>query len=226
MPADQTLGLKYTSCILAKYVTAKGNNVIRPYTPVSDINETGAFRLIIKRYETGKFGNHIFGLKLGDTVSFQGPIPKYPYSANQHKQLGLIGGGSGITPLYQLIHAVDSNPADKTTVHLFYGNVSENDIILKKELEDIAAKKPEQFKFHFFVDKAGPSWKGQSGFITKEYIEKNMFSPSDENVKVFVCGPPPLYNAASGNKVSPTDQGELTGFLKELGFSKDQVYKF
>ncbi|VVT51411.1 uncharacterized protein SAPINGB_P003087 [Magnusiomyces paraingens] len=226
LPAGEKLGLTPTSALLAKYVTAKGNNVIRPYTPVNDLDDIGTFKLVIKRYETGKFGNHIFALKNGDTVAFQGPIPKYPWTANKHAEVGLIGGGSGITPLYQLIHAIDKDPADKTKVHLFYGNVTDNDIILKKELEEVAAKNPEQFKFHFFVDKASDSWKGETGYITKEYLEKNLFASSADNVKVFVCGPPPFSKAISGPKVSPTDQGEVEGALKDLGFSKDQVFKF
>ena len=45
-------------------------------------------------------------------------------------------------------------------------------------------------------------------------------------IKVFVCGPPPLYKAISGTKTSPTEQGELSGILKELGYSQEQVYKF
>jgi len=50
--------------------------------------------------------------------------------------------------------------------------------------------------------------------------------PESENIKVFVCGPPPMYKAISGGKKSPSDQGELTGYLKDLGYSKDQVFKF
>lgn len=32
--------------------------------------------------------------------------------------------------------------------------------------------------------------------------------------------------AHAGAKVSPKDQGEVKGILKELGYSKDQVFKF
>lgn len=226
MPDNSVLGLSLTSALLAKYVTEKGNNVIRPYTPVSDFEVPGSFKLVIKRYPTGKFGNHIFGLGINDRVSFKGPIPKYPWTANKHKEVALIGGGSGITPLFQLIQGISKNPEDKTKVHLFYGSVSEDDILLKNELLAIQKKNPKQFKFHFFVNEAGSDWKGQTGYITKAYLEANLFAPSDDNVHVFVCGPPPLYNAISGPKISPTDQGELVGALKDLGFTKEQVFKF
>jgi cytochrome-b5 reductase len=64
------------------------------------------------------------------------------------------------------------------------------------------------------------------GFITKELLKTVLPEPKSENVKVFVCGPPGLYKAVSGPKVSPSDQGELDGYLKDLGYSKDQVFKF
>ena len=35
-----------------------------------------------------------------------------------------------------------------------------------------------------------------------------------------------MMKAISGDKVSPKDQGELAGVLKEAGYTKDQVYKF
>ena len=47
--------------------------------------------------------------------------------------------------------------------------------------------------------------------------------PKDGNTKIFVCGPPGMYNTVSGPKKSPTDQGELTGILQKLGYDKDQV---
>lgn len=35
-----------------------------------------------------------------------------------------------------------------------------------------------------------------------------------------------ICRAISGDKVSPKDQGELSGVLKDAGYTKDQVYKF
>jgi cytochrome-b5 reductase len=32
-----------------------------------------------------------------------------------------------------------------------------------------------------------------------------------------------MYKAISGGKKSPTDQGELSGILEKLGYTKDQV---
>jgi len=76
------------------------------------------------------------------------------------------------------------------------------------------------------IDSSTNAYSRGSGHITKELLQKVIPSPSESNIKVFVCGPPGLYKAISGNKKSPSDQGELDGMLKELGYSKEQVYKF
>jgi NAD(P)H-flavin reductase len=39
----------------------------------------------------------------GTAVPFKGPISKFTYQPNQWDAVGLIAGGSGITPMYQLI---------------------------------------------------------------------------------------------------------------------------
>lgn len=170
--------------------------------------------------------NHIFDLKPGQQLSFKGPIPKYPWAANKHEHITLIAGGTGITPMYQLIRAIFNNPNDNTKVSLVFGNIAEKDILLKEELEKIENEYPQRFRAFYTLDQPPESWKYGKGFITKDLLKTVIPDPKSENIKIFVCGPPPLYKAISGPKVSPTDQGELSGILKELGYSQDQVYKF
>ena len=43
---------------------------------------------------------------------------------------------------------------------------------------------------------------------------------------VQVCGPPPLMKSISGDKAEDKSQGPLTGILKDLGYTSEQVYKF
>ena len=63
--------------------------------------------------------------------------------------------------------------------------------------------------------------------MTKELLKTVLPEPKEgDKIKIFVCGPPGMYKAISGMKKSPMDQGELDGILKELGYDKEQVYKF
>ncbi|GME93528.1 unnamed protein product [[Candida] boidinii] len=224
---DQVSGLIVASCLLTKFVTPKGSNVIRPYTPISDVNDKGEIQFVIKRYPDGKMSNHIFDLKENDTLSFKGPILKWKWEENQFREITLIGGGTGITPLYQLIHKILTNPNDNTRISLIYGSTSPEDILLKGELDSLAQTHPQQFSIDYFVDKAptGTEFNGKVGYITEEDLKKSLFGPSKDS-HVFVCGPPPLYKAISGNKVSPSDQGEVTGILANLGYTKEHVFKF
>lgn len=63
------------------------------------------------------------------------------------------------------------------------------------------------------------------GYVTAELLKTKLPSPKlGDDIKIFVCGPPGQVSAISGPKKG-FEQGELGGILKELGYTKDQVYK-
>lgn len=226
LPEDHKIGGKTAFMVLFKHTNEDGKDIIRPYTPISAPETVGSATFVIKSYPNGKMTQFLHHLKDGDQIECKGPIQKYDLQPNMHKKIGLLGGGTGITPLFQILQEIANDPKDTTKVDLFYGSNTPEDVLIKEEVEALIAKKPGQLKVTYFASKADDDWKGEKGFITKEFLEKNLFKASEENVKVFVCGPPPLYKALSGNKKSPSDQGELTGALKDLGFKKEQVFKF
>ena len=191
------------------------------------IETKGYLELIVKKYEGGPMSTHMHDMVPGQRLYFKGPLPKYPWEANKHNHVALIAGGTGITPMFQLARKIFSNPDDKTKVTLVFGNVTEEDILLKTEWEDLENTYPQRFRAFYMLDKPPKSWPaGGAGFIGKDLLKTVLPEPKEDNIKIFVCGPPGLYKAISGPKVSPKDQGELTGILKELGYTKDQVYKF
>ncbi|XXH05976.1 hypothetical protein Hte_012420 [Hypoxylon texense] len=230
---DQVSGMAVASALLTRYQYEGQKPVVRPYTPTSDEgkfflprNAKGYIELVVKKYPNGPMSTHLHEMIPGQRLDFKGPLPKYPWTANKHDHIALIAGGTGITPMYQLCRAIFKNPDDKTKVTLVFGNVSEEDILLKREFEDLENTYPNRFRAFYVLNTPPKEWVGAKGFITKDLLKTVLPEPKSENIKVFVCGPPGLYKAISGNKVSPTDQGELSGYLQELGYSKDQVYKF
>jgi NAD(P)H-flavin reductase len=64
----------------------------------------------------GPMSSYIFSLKKGDTLELKGPIPKYKYEPNKDGKIGMIAGGTGITPMLQVIQRIFANPEDKTKV--------------------------------------------------------------------------------------------------------------
>ncbi|CAM8923207.1 hypothetical protein QQ045_021994 [Rhodiola kirilowii] len=223
------LGLDVASCLLTRAPLGQNDEgktkyVVRPYTPISPTDAKGYFDLLIKIYPEGKMSQHFASLKPGDVLQVKGPIEKLRYTPNMKKHIGMIAGGSGITPMLQVVEAIVKNPDDITQVSLIYGNVSPDDILLKQKLDLLAATHP-NFKVFYTVDSPTDNWKGGKGYISKEMAVKGLPHPSDDTL-ILVCGPPGLMNHVSGDKAKDRSQGELTGILKELGYTADMVYKF
>lgn len=232
LPNNEASLLPVASCLVVKSSNpdalqdAKGKPIIRPYTPISPPDKKGELTLLVKNYENGNASKHIHSLKEGDTLALKGPIPKFPYKKNEFEEIALIGGGSGITPLYQVVTHALSEKDNKTKFKLLFSNVTEKDILLKEEFDSLKQKFPDTFDVVYLVDQPSDTWKGLTGFINADVI-KNHVGPADkkEKIKIFVCGPPGQVAAVAGKKAG-MQQGELGGILKELGYSEDQVFKF
>jgi len=72
---------------------------------------------------------------------------------------------------------------------LIYANVTEDDILLRKELDALAHAHPDRFKVYYTLDKAPKGWTQGSGHVNKEMVIENM-PKTEEDVLVIVCGPP------------------------------------
>ncbi|WFD35810.1 cytochrome-b5 reductase [Malassezia cuniculi] len=227
-PAGTASGIVNTSALLmtGDVKDENGKPVVRPYTPIEPTDTKGHIDLLIKHYPNGKMTQYLKSLKVGDEVSLKGPIPKFPYKANQFNHIGLIAGGSGVTPIWQVVQAIASDKSDNTKVTVLYCNNKEEDILLRERFDKIA-KEDKRFEILYCLTEPSKGWTGFTGYITPEIIKKHLPSASNgDKIKVFVCGPPPQMKAVCGPKKSAQDQGELKGFLADLGYKAEQVFKF
>ncbi|KAG0228223.1 NADH-cytochrome b5 reductase 1 [Mortierella sp. GBAus27b] len=196
-----------------------GKEVSRSYTPTSSSDDLGHFVLCIKSYPQGNISKMFGELKIGDTINARGPKGQFNYTPNMCRAIGMIAGGTGLTPMLQIIRAIVKNPQDKTQVNLLFANVNETDILLKAEL-DLLAKKHPQFKVHYVLNNPPEGWTGSVGFVSSDMIKEHMPQPASD-IKVLLCGPPPMISA-------------MTKITQELGYDKanavsklpDQVFKF
>ncbi|KDE80174.1 NADH-cytochrome b-5 reductase [Aspergillus oryzae 100-8] len=159
-------GVTIASALLTKFKPVGAEKaVLRPYTPTSDEDQPGYLDLVVKVYPNGPMSEHLHSMNVDQRLSFKGPLPKYQWETNKHEHIALIAGGTGITPMYQLIRQIFKNPDDKTKVTLVYGNVTEDDILLKKELQDLENTYPQRFKAFYLLDKpprSGPAARATS----------------------------------------------------------------
>jgi|EP00427_Karlodinium_veneficum_P024887 cytochrome-b5 reductase len=230
----KALGLSTCACLLMKGVDgpsdAEGNSVIRPYTPVSTNAMLGKFELMVKVYPDGKMSQYLDALEVGKPMHFKhvGGNVKVQYPAFK-KEIGMIVGGTGITPMIQALHCVLGSSGDTSKVAMLYGSKTSKEILAKETLDAWTASYGDRFQVTHVLSEEpaeGSSWTGARGFITREMIEANFPKPESDCL-IFVCGPPPLYTIFSGPRDPPGQPpSELTGILKEMGYKTEQVIKF
>uniref|UniRef100_Q8J259 Nitrate reductase [NADPH] n=1 Tax=Tuber borchii TaxID=42251 RepID=Q8J259_TUBBO len=206
----QTLGLPVGQHLLIKIRDEKTGEVItRPYTPISSNTEKGVVHLLVKVYfdtptaPGGKMTQAMDRLQMGHTSSFKGPVGKLIYHGQGVVSLLdnrinvasflMICGGSGITPIFQVLRAVLSNPTDPTTCVVLDGNRTEEDILCREELDSFAATYPERCKIIHTLSKPSEGWQGERGRIGWDLIKQNYPRGSKGGKPLtLICGPEPL----------------------------------
>ena len=138
-------------------------------------------------------------LKEGDQIMSSGPRGKYEYKGNgefffknlkfirSFQKVSFIAGGSGITPIYQLLNNLKKS--DQTKWNLLFANKSEEDILLESNLQKLQKKIP-TLKISFTLEKPTASWKSYIGYVSDQMINENIPLPDEEDDHlIFVCGP-------------------------------------
>lgn len=202
------------------YLSAKvnGSLVVRAYTPVSSDDEQGYVDLVVKVYYKnptypagGKMSQYLDNMTIGDAIDFRGPNGLLVYKGNgqfsirpdkksepkikKFKHVAMIAGGTGITPMLQLIRRITADPSDNTKCSLIFANQTEKDILLREELEEVKRNYPDKLSLWYTLDKPPQDWSYSSGFVTAEMIRDHLAAPSSD-VLVVLCGPPPMIQYA------------------------------
>jgi cytochrome-b5 reductase len=197
-----------------------GKDIKRKYTPTSKIDAQGLFEFPVKIYRPvgdflgGLMTTYLDSLAPGTSLNFIGPIGKYVYQDNgkvlckkertekTFKKFAFIAGGSGITPCFQYIQYIcDRN--ENIELSLIYANRTENDIWLRKELEEY--QREGKLRLFYTVNEATEGWRFGVGFVTADMIRSHLPPPAEDTC-VFFCGPKPM-------------NGMLRELLPSLGYT-------
>ena len=145
--------------------------IVRSYTPISGDHQPGYFDLLIKSYPQGNISRHMASLAVGQTIKVKGPKGAFVYTPNMVRHFGMIAGGTGITPMLQVVRAIirGRKAGDKTEVDLIFANVTEQDILLREDLDALAAE-DKGFRVHYVLDKPPAGWTGGVGYVTADMI--------------------------------------------------------
>ncbi len=177
-----------------------GAPVNKPYTVRSSPkdalgSENTSYTLTIKRTDPAYASAHVLSTwKKGDRVDMSGPLGDFYYqNLRDAKHVVAIAGGSGITPFYSMASAIADGIED-FNMTILYGSRSSEGILLKDEIERVAARSNGRVKVvHVLSHEEKEGF--EHGFIGAEMIKK--YAPADD-YSVFMCGPKAMYDFEEG----------------------------
>jgi cytochrome-b5 reductase len=195
-----------------------GKLVSTKQTPVSLVNEKGRAVFVIKVYRAcmefpdgGIFTQHLEdNVHVGDSIMCEGPIGKTKYLGNGRftvkkrmampkKKVGLLAGGTGITPTLAIVQAAIMSK-DNLDFTFLYSNKTKADILCLDEIAALKKLAPEQFKVNQTLtrhdDRRDGEWSGLTGRVSLEMLKECGFPlfPEDDNF-IFICGPKSFTNS-------------------------------
>lgn len=198
-----------------KRAVISGKEVIRFYSPISRNSDYGKIDLLVKiepeKSYLGSMTGYLNSLEVGNTLEFKGPLGGFEYHRNMYKEVGMIAGGTGISPMVQIIRSVVAHPEDKTQLKLLYGNYFEDDILCKDELMYFSSTR-NNVSTYITLNNPPPHWKMGKGFVTEEMI-KQFLPPPANDIKIVLCGPPPMISV-------------IRKYLTNLGYTESMIFSF
>ena len=201
--------------------TINASTITRSFTPVSSNLDLGRMELVVKIYPGSKIGNYLRNLSLNEQVSIRGPSGSFQkYHRFLCDRIGMIAGGTGITPMYQFIRAICEDSADETKITLLYGNHTEDDILMRGELDKFQRMFPAKFQVHYVLGSPPHGWMGHVGRITQAMMEKHL-PPVQEGSKYLVCGSDGMVAAMKKSLVAMGCEEP-----KAVSHATDQVFIF
>ena len=152
-------------------------------------------------------------LVVGDVVELKGPVGHFVWKgdgiASLHGEekriakIGLVCGGSGITPILQVLRAILTDPAGyNTQVWVLDFNRFPEDILCREELDRLALEHKSHFKLHYSLtgNPVPEDWGYSTGRITDAMLVSHL-PPPEQDALVCICGPSPMERSVKGGCV-------------------------
>lgn len=174
------------------HVTIDSMPVTRAYSLSSApaLANKDIYKITIKRVENGLVSNYMLDqVKVGDKMVVSKPAGEFGYSfIRDEDNIIAIAGGSGITPFMSLANAI-LDGVYNCNLTVFYSVKTYEDIIFKKEIEEIN-KKNKNVKFVITLTR-----EEKDGYL-HGHFNKEMLEPYIKEFNtVLMCGPKELYKA-------------------------------
>jgi len=152
-------------------------------------------------------GGVVPSLEPGRRVWVDGPHGVFTADRLQGPGYVLIGGGSGISPLFSICQTLGAR-GDPRPVILFFASRKWDDQTFRERLEELRGKM--NLKVVHVLEDPPVDWTGERGYVTTELLRRRL--PAQyRRFQFFVCGPEPMMDAVEDS-------------LRELGVPAERIH--
>lgn len=185
-----------------------GSDATRSFSMANPPGREGLFEFVIKVYPGGLFSSLLPQVRPGDRLDVEGPFGAFRLRESTPADLLFVGGGAGIAPLLALLRSMAERGLERK-VTFYYGARARRDLCFADELARLQEELPGLTYVPALSEPAaGDDWDGETGLITDVVARREA---ALGGVDAYVCGPPPMVEAAIGT-------------LTRLGRSEDHIF--
>ena len=189
-------------------ISVPGADARRAYSPANVANWDGELEFFIRLLPGGVMSEYLTGTaRVGDELTVTAADGDFTLAENGLRPRWFIAGGTGLSPLLSMLRRM-ADWGDPQPARLFFGVTRPAEVFAQDELATLAATLPE-LRFDTVVWRPDPEWSGATGNPVE--LAAAEAALLDEWPDVYVCGPPPMVDAA---------YAELTA----LGIPRDQIH--
>ena len=157
---------------------------------------------------SGDFTSTIGATRPGDRAMIEGPYGRFSYTLNAPDDRYLfIAGGIGITPIMSMLRHMRDTAAD-VDVTLIYGSKTQDDIVFRAEMDEIADGAAPRLKVVHVLSEE--EWDNPTGRVDRELIVDEAGSDLSD-YSIYICGPVPMMD-------------KMIELVLELGAREDRLY--
>ena len=185
-------------------IPSENGELKKHFTISSSPTETG-FIEFTKKLTGSPYSISLNALQVNDKATIEAPYGSFTLD-EKLKEIAMLSGGIGITPLRSICKFVSDLHLEKNIV-LLYGNNTIEDIVFREELDRLQEEN-NRLKVVHTIAKPPENWQGYTGYIDAQMIEREI---PDYKIRVFyTCGPPTMVKA-------------MTGVLTKLNLPSEQI---
>lgn len=167
----------------------KKNKRWRSYSISSWPDGTNIFELVIVLLEDGAGTSYLFNeVKVGDEISFRGPVGVFTLPDNLDTDYYLICTGTGIAPFRSMLHEIANKSIPHKRVYLIFGTRKKDNLLYYDELKKLTEEHPGLF---YIPVLSREEWDGAAGYVHEVYkkiIESKKHGDELPPAHFYLCG--------------------------------------